>query len=52
MTLTYNGYEPAGQTPTYGGYSTRVRQRLYEAIGRRPDRPSIARASGPISSSL
>jgi alcohol dehydrogenase (NADP+) len=24
MTLTYNGYERDGQTPTYGGYSTRI----------------------------
>jgi uncharacterized zinc-type alcohol dehydrogenase-like protein len=24
MTLTYNGYEPDGKTPTYGGYSTRI----------------------------
>ncbi|MGZ8246244.1 NAD(P)-dependent alcohol dehydrogenase, partial [Methylomagnum sp.] len=24
MTLTYNGYERDGKTPTYGGYSTRV----------------------------
>ena len=24
MTLTYNGYERDGKTPTYGGYSTRI----------------------------
>ncbi len=24
MTLTYNGYERDGRTPTYGGYSTRI----------------------------
>ena len=24
MTLTYNGYERYGKTPTYGGYSTRI----------------------------
>jgi uncharacterized zinc-type alcohol dehydrogenase-like protein len=24
MTLTYNGYEQDGKTPTYGGYSTRI----------------------------
>jgi uncharacterized zinc-type alcohol dehydrogenase-like protein len=23
-TLTYNGYERDGKTPTYGGYSTRI----------------------------
>jgi alcohol dehydrogenase (NADP+) len=37
MTLTYNGYERDGETPTYGGYSTRI---TYECLSWMPSTPT------------